>query len=407
MPVNQIFRQTCGFVEFQIQAGDYERLLNLCAHHEVPLWDIRHTDKGFFASTAPQSYRDLCRLARKAGVKPRLRRRRGLPFVVYRYRARVGIIAGIVLFILSLLISQQFLWQIQVEGCERLEQQTVLRALESLGVRRGALKSRIQPLIIKQQMPLLLDDISWAALNIQGTTATLLVRERTLPPQKIDTHAPANVVAAMDGQLVRLEVTDGQAMRKKGDTVQKGELIASGVWEDRWGMTHLVRAKAVAIAHVPQSLTVEVPLLQEQLSATGEVVRRRYLEICGLRIPLFLYSKLEGEFQLACQTSTPKVFGVPLPFELSQEEYHFFVREQEEISEETALHLAQQQINLEEQQRWGAQILKSRYSASLEEGVLTLRGDYEVEMDIAQQVEIPLDDPTSPLEENPLREGGY
>ena len=56
-----------------------------------------------------------------------------------------------------------------------------------------------------QPFPVAMDQ-KWKSIplsnsGIRGTTATLLVRERVRPPEKIDTDVPANVVAARDGQI--------------------------------------------------------------------------------------------------------------------------------------------------------------------------------------------------------------
>lgn len=139
-------------------------------------------------------------LARKAGAVTRVKERHGLPFLLRRYRRRIGVAAGAALFIAFFAVTQQFVWVVEVQGNERVDSQVLLQALEELGVRRGVLKSGLDAREIQLEVQLKVDDLSWAALNIRGTTATLLVRERTVPPQKIDTKVPANVVAARDGQ---------------------------------------------------------------------------------------------------------------------------------------------------------------------------------------------------------------
>ena len=80
------------------------------------------------------------------------------------------------------------------------------------------------------------------------------------------------------------------------DTVRKGEVIVSGVWQDQWGLTHFIRAGGQAYAHVPRKLTVKIPLLQETCSFT-DVKRHTYLEISSLQIPLFFYQEPQGEYR--------------------------------------------------------------------------------------------------------------
>ena len=226
---------------------------------------------------------------------------------------------------------------------------------------------------------------------------------------KIDTNVPANVVAAADGQIVRMEVTDGRAAAKIGDAVHTGDIIVSGIIEDRWGMTHLLRANARVFARVPQTLEARVPLVLEEPVPTGRIVKRRYLELAGVRLPLFIYSGLEGDYKLERVTSQPKAGPIDLPFCVTRETYIFYALQKEQLGQQAALRLAQRQLEALERETWDKDAVKKRdVSASVENGELVLRGDYIVEMDIARQVEIPVTQYSQEKDEKkPARAGGY
>lgn len=396
-----------GHVKFFARSGSFERLLSLCAYHRVPLWDCRREEGGFSGRTTVDGYRRMHPLARKAGAATRVQERHGLPFWLHRYRRRIGVLVGAAVFAVFFAVTQQFVWVVEVQGNERVETQVLMQALEELGVKRGVLKSGLNAKEIQLEIQLKVDDLSWAALNIRGTTATLLVRERTLPPQKIDTNVPANVVAARDGQIVGMAVTDGKAVVQKGDAVLEGEILVSGVFEDRWGLNHMLRANAKVIARVPESLSVEVPLVQRRAVPTGRVVKRRYLELPGMRVPLFLYRGLEGEYKVEKITQEPTLFGVELPFPVTRETYIFYELEEEKIGAETALRIAERQLSAKERGMCAPeQIVKREVSAKTEGGKVLLTGEYLVETDIARQVEIPVFD-RSGQGGRELREGGY
>ena len=344
---------------------------------------------------------------RKAGVVTRVTERYGLPFLIHRYRKRLGILIGVLFFALFLTVMQQFIWVIRVEGNEQIDSRILTNALADLGVHRGSFKGRIDAGVLREELVIRVDGLAWAALNIRGTTATLLVRERVRPPEKIDTDVPANVVAARDGQIKRLEVTDGRSLLRVGDTVREGEIIVSGVNEDRWGMTHLVRANARVIAHIPESLKIEVPLVQEEYVLTGEIKKRRYLELFGVRLPLFLYRGLEGDYKLERITRSPKLFGLELPFLITRENYLFYETRLEEISPESALRIAERALRRQETENWGDTILSADRSAEVVDGVLCLTGRYLIEQDIARQVEIPVFDKQEQKKTSHKREGGY
>lgn len=400
-----LLRWLRGYVRFVIKGAAPERLLNLCARNGIQIWKCKRKGSGFEAYTSLSGYRQIRPLVRKTGVVTRAKDRHGLPFLIGRHRKRAGVLIGGVLFVAFMLVSQQFVWVIHIEGCESLPVEQVQSVLEELGVRRGTLKSTIDPKEIQIQMLIELPDISWTALNVRGTTATLIVRERTAPPPKIDLKAPANVVAAQDGQIITLEVTDGKAVLKEGSTVLKGEIIVSGVNEDRWGLTHLVRANARVIAHVPETLTVEIPLQQEVAVLKGEVIKRRYLDVAGIDIPLFIYSGIEGDYKLERMKEDVTLFGFTLPLAISKETYVLYDREVHTVSPEYALHLAEQSLAQQEKQ-WET-IIKKDVVAKVENGVMKLTGHYVVEVDIAQQVEIPIFSHRQEEKPKKVREGGY
>lgn len=390
MFIVMLLRWLRGSVKFKAEHGYVERLMSLCAKNNVIMWKCRNINHVFTGYTTVFGYHKMHRYARKAGVRTRVIQRKGLPFILHRYRKRVGIAAGAVLCAVFLIFMQQFIWVIDVQGCNTLEPVQLMNALEELGVKRGAWKNSIDQAEVKRQILLMVKDLSWATLNMHGNTATLLIRERTMPPDQIDTGVPANVVALRDGQIKRMEVINGQPILKKGDTVRAGELIVSGVFEDVNGATRLVRADAKVIAHVPETISVDVPLVQKTCQLTGKVVKRNYMELLNIKFPLFMYKKLDGEYKLESWKKTPELLGLKMPFDVIRENYIFYETQEQELSEDAALHIAQMKLENLERKNWDGKILSKSVNAICENGKLTLKADYMIESDIAKQVEIPI-----------------
>ena len=381
--------------------------MNLCARQGIPVWDCRREGTDAVGYTTVSGYHRLHLLMRENHIRLRVIQKSGARFIGHRYRKRVGILTGILLFAASLFVAQLFVWEVQVDGCsDPTSQNRLYQVLAEQGVRRGCLKSGIDLYLVARTAEVEVNGLSWAALNLHGTTAILKVRERTPPPQKIDTSVPANVVAVKDGQIVTLRVTDGRPLLRSGDAVRAGELIVSGVLQDQWGVTHLVRANAKAIAHVPASLTVEVPLQQESAVYTGHTVRRNYLELFSLRLPLFLYTGLEGTYRVEKEQNPLVVGAKELPVALAQERFVFYETKETAISQEAALKIAEKKLaRMEETEFAESKILSRETFATCENGILSLRGEYELEQDIAKQVEIGVLERAKT--QKPLREGGY
>lgn len=408
MFIIRFLRWLRGYARIRVSQGCAGKLMTLCARNGILLWNGENEEDAFYGCVSVRMLNGLRALAGQAGIDLQTVSVSGMPRLLHNYRKRIGILCGSLLFVTVLAVSQQFVWTVQVEGCKNADPRRLIALLEEAGVHRGTLKKKIDLRYTAREMILRADELSWAALNLHGTTAILRVRERTPPPPKIDTNVPANVVALEDGQIKKLQVTDGKAALKEGETVRKGEIIISGVWQDRWGLTHFVRAGGQAYAHVPRSLTVKVPLKQEAYALTG-TERRAYLEIFGLRLPLFFYKELAGDFKLECYNDTPELFGVTLPFSINHENALFYDKQQETISHEQALAIAQRQLaSLEQKAFLENPVISRNVRASVENGALILQGDYEVEMDIAQQKEIGLFEYSQPEDKKKIpREAGY
>ncbi len=377
-----------GWVRFRVSGGFPERFINLCALRGLPLWDGARRGECCVFTTWPGFYRKLRTCARGAGVKLRIEERGGLPFLLHRHRRRWGLLAGAVLCIGLLVLSSQFLWNIQVVGNSRLDEGLILQTLESLGVKPGTALAKIDVRSVERRMMMELDDLGWVAVNLQGSTAVVQVQERTLPPQMVDRRQPCNVVAARGGQIVEMQVYLGQSMVAKGDAVAAGDILVSGVVEDAAHDVHLVSARADIMAETRHSLRVEVALQQSSCSLK-KVVRRYSLKIGSLEIPLWVGKPPKESFRLERMYSPLRLFGKDLPLSLGKRQYLILQQQTTSLTHLQAEQQAETHLQALERENFdGAQVLEcSRQVASHPDRVV-LTADYILLENIARQSEI-------------------
>ena len=77
----------------------------------------------------------------------------------------------------------------------------------------------------------------------------------------VEDSSPCNVVASRGGQIVSMEVYDGQKAVNKGDTVKQGDLVVSGVVVSSKGKTILRHASAKIMAEYPEQYQVTIALV--------------------------------------------------------------------------------------------------------------------------------------------------
>ena len=384
----RLIRFVRGTVEFTIRDGFLERFINLCAQNRVPIWDGRRDGSSYTAQTTLRGSRRLAELAQKAGVILEPPRRGGAPAILRRYRKRTGLFAGAAMIVIAILVMGCFIWQVRVEGLQTIPEEEVFAALEDLGVHRGALRRDIDAREVERMLMLRLDKAAWVAVNLRGSTAVVEIQERVVPPDLIDDGLPYNVVAKKPGFITYVEVYNGQPTVKAGDSVDAGEILVSGIMEDKKGNNRLVHARAKVLAQTQETLSVEVPYIQETTSPRGVMVRR-YLNILSVQLPLFWGKPLEGPYKAETATFDIPILSSIAPITWSRENYLLLQTETKEISPEEARLLAEEQLSeLEEKSFQGMTILDRQLNGQELEDRFLLEGVYLCQEDIGEEREI-------------------
>ena len=104
--------KTEGSLQVQIQGAGTERFLTLCGFHGLELWNVKPEEDGAICLMALPAFYQAAPLAKKAGVRLRIRQKNGLPFWLYRNRKRKGLLLGTAFFFLLLYGLSLSLWNI-------------------------------------------------------------------------------------------------------------------------------------------------------------------------------------------------------------------------------------------------------------------------------------------------------
>lgn len=383
----KLLRYIEGYVGFLIIGAFPERFINFCAKNGMYIWGIKPTPKGYEGYTSTANYRQFPKVRRATQTRARITSRNGLPFVLTKYNKRWGVWAGLAVAGMMLYMLSTIVWSININGTQELDDASLKMQLADLGLKPGAWKRSIDAPKMEMEMMLVEKRLAWIAINIQGSRVTVEVRERVIPPERIDkANYAANVIASHTGQIKRMEVYDGQPMVTVGDTVVKGDIIVSGITIDKFSNTQLKHARAVVMAWVPERLEVSVPLVTQKITQAGSPVVNKRLVIAGLKLPLsgsanhytdytqsHTNKDLLGLDWLSYQTTTITPISI----------------EDQPVSEFEAKEEAMQRLTLKEENIFGeSPIVEKKLSGCIEGLNFVLRGDYVVEKNIAMEVEI-------------------
>lgn len=386
--MQRVLRYFQGTVRFSVDGGYPEKFLNRAAAAGVRMWDIGRSDTAIYASAFSRSRKKLEAAAAKSGVTLRILSRRGVPYKLKRYRRRVGIFAGAAVFLAVLFFFSSFIWTVGVTGNSETPTDQIIGVLAGYGVRPGAFPLLLNVKKIEQDALVRLPGLSWMHIDIRGSRVTVKVRERIYPPDIVPDALPCNIKAAQTGQILLIEAYQGQAVVKKGDAVQKGDLLVSGVIDGKNDTVRFVHAHAKIVAKVQRSLEVSVPYTQVLQVPTGARETRRTLFIFGLNVPLY-FKEPAGESNRTYTQSRAEIFGVTLPVGVTTTVYEKTEKRQVTLTQSAAERQARRLLAAKEKTELsGAQILSRTLASKPGKTGYTLTGKYDCKEDIALSEEI-------------------
>lgn len=379
-----------GRMEFRADISDGARLLNLFREYGIIYRDLGEDDDGgvrFTVGTVGAFF--VISLCRKRGIKIERTGALGVPHLIYKYRKRWGLAVGGLLAFALMLVSDDYLWDIRVDGNERVTYSYVVKALAESGFRVG---ERLDSLDIDRTETLVLlgsDEISWMSINMNGTVAEVQIREAAVPPLN-EKFRPANIVAARDGQIEYFELFSGEPTVKEGSVVRKGELLVSGIRDEKLGGFTVGRAEGKVFAVTERHFRVEVPLEYEKKSATESRTVGKYVIFFSKEIKIFKSNMPKSE---NCDTiDTESVFrffgGARLPFGIRTEKEIAYETSTERYSDKEAMDIAYYRLSRElERELSEAQMLKKTVTAELTESAYILNCTVRCIENIGQTVE--------------------
>ncbi len=286
-----------GNVRIEMRGACIERLLNICAFHGIDFWDLRRVDTDIlYATVRIDGFRKLRKYARRTMTRVRIKGKAGVPFLVFRYRWRYALWGGALLSAAALFFLTSFVWTIEIVGCTYTTPVQILSALNELGLKTGVRKSAVDPTDLKNQMLLKVGKLSWITINLKGTHAEIVVREREETPYMIPQDEPCDIVAGKTGVIHKMNVMEGKALFTPGQTVLKGEVLVSGRIDSETAGPRFVHSLAEVQARTWYSLSGTAPEAYYKKTYTGAKKSRKALIFGDKRVNLYLNSSIPFAF---------------------------------------------------------------------------------------------------------------
>lgn len=272
----------------------------------------------------------------------------GLPYCLKVMCIRPVIPLGIAMFFLWMWYSSGIIWDVQVYGNTKTDEREITALLDELGCGIGDRFGDINFNQLHSDYAAVQHDIAWLSVFMNGTVAEVQVRE--LYRDEREKHGIgeyANIVAECDGIVEEINVFEGQAAVHAGQLVRRGQVLISGVVEEKDGEFRYEYASGEVICRTVETIRENIAAERAKKVYTGRENTEIRLRIFKKMIKLFVKGGIEGG---VCDTISTMEKLCPLglceiPVWIEKTVSREYVSENEQISADMASEEAMLSLN--------------------------------------------------------------
>lgn len=220
-----------GSLRLRITSGDLSYVLQELITTNVIVDNVQtETELTAVLSIPAGEYRTVKKIINRTGSKIEILEHHGVGKIVSQLRKRSVLIFGcLVLFILTIFLPTRILFW-EVNGNDKISADYIIEQVQSDGISFGYKRSELRSEKIKNMLLDEIPQLEWAGVTTSGCVVIISVREAE-PVSNEPEISPGNIVAACDGIVETVTVTQGNPICKPGQAVKMGQVLISG-YED-------------------------------------------------------------------------------------------------------------------------------------------------------------------------------
>ncbi len=388
----RLLRAFFGYVRAEAYGFAPERFMNLLIKHEIIVWDVERTQRGFIFYTGRRNLLSMKPYLHKTNMKVKVLEKHGMPYFLRRNRKRAAFVLGFLLSMGLLYGLSLFVWEVRIEGETSLVAENLLSRIEEAYLPLGTLKSKVDCSGLEQALRKDFSEISWVSCELKGTVLTVHLEEgsATRPPYKEE--RPGDLVASEDARITKMVTRQGTPVSKLGDEVKKGDILISGtiyLYDDN----HEVIETSYIAADGDVCGTCELPY-EDYVEL--QYYRKRYRQEVSRHITLYFLDYCltpwiprmeEANYDTYTQIHKARIFDYfYLPFGYKLIRRTPYTLEKMSYSEEEAKAILNRRLRkkIKDFQEKGVEIMENHVKIGKENGKLTAKGTLTVRKSITQ-----------------------
>lgn len=306
MFIKIILSYILGYLRLTIEGYYIERFINICKNNNIMIWNLkRKKDVQLHLNVRIKEFREICQIARKTRCKIKIERKKGLPFLVHKYKKRKIFIFLLIILVILIMISSNFVWNVEIKVEDNQNLENILEDIEKAGLKTGKLKSQVNTKEVINKLRLERQDIAWVGIELKGTNAIVKLVKADKKPDIIDEKEYCSIVSDKAGIITKINAQTGTANVKVGDTVKEGEILINGWMEGKYTGIRYVHSKGEIEAKVWHTKNKKIAYNTTEQTETGELEQKYAIKFNNFKInfgkgvsKFKIYDTIENESKL-------------------------------------------------------------------------------------------------------------
>ena len=355
MFIKIIFSYILGFLKVSIEGYYIERFINICKNKKITIWNLkRNSNISLILNVRINEFKEICRIAKKTGCKIKIKNKKGMPFLLHRYKKRKIFLLLLLIVAVIIGLSSNFVWNVDIFEENGEELANIREDIENAGLKTGLLKSKIDTKEIINKIRLERKDVAWMGIEIKGTNAIVKLVKADEKPEIVNEDEYCSIISDKTGIITKINVQEGTANVKVGDTIKEGDVLINGWMEGKYTGIRYVHAKGEIEAKVWYTKNKKIPYKTTERRETGNTEDKYQIKFNNFEINLF---KTLSNFQIYDTIETENKFKLFSDFYLPISINKITNKEIEEI---------QKTYTLEEATNLGIQELEQQIEQEIE-----------------------------------------
>ena len=285
-----------GFAFIKVEGYYVERFMNCCIKSGIFMWSIdRKKMTIVYAKTGLENISKIREIAPKFGCEVSIKKQKGFPILIEKCKKRKAFVFSFLIVCVVILQLSTYIWNIEIDGLDKIQEAEIIKYLEEKGVKTGVLKRKLNINKIIEEIRTEREDIAWIGIEFEGTNARVRISEASKKPEIIDEKEFCNIVASKDATIKKISAQNGTIIAKEGDKVKKGDILIAGWMQGNVTDKYYVNSQGSVLANVIYSQTVKIQKNTTERVKTGKKNKKIAIKFNNFKINFYkVLSKFEN-----------------------------------------------------------------------------------------------------------------